>query len=1028
MDGGGGGGGGSDANVGNPAPGLTGAGGDGGQGTTGTFGSGGAIFTPGSSGSGNSGGGGGGGGNPGVLVGQAGGNAGATLGGLGGGAAGIISAAGGAGGGGIGGGGGAGGGVGGAAGTYGGGGGAGFTGFSPPSVGGAGGFGGGGGAAGSGPLGVGGNGGFGGGGAAGGLTPGSGGFAGGNGTTASGGGGGGLGGAIFVSKGAMLTLSGNINLNSPNAVVAGAGAIHNGTALGPDIFLMSSGTIDFANTTTVTVTTPIESDQGIGGGSVTTGGLTMSGTGILDLRGNTGAVRPYTGSNSFNGGTTIISADLNLGNNSNVMPLVSNPMIFNGGTLELATGFTTTSRETTLNSGGGTVQADTGVSATFNGSVSGLGELRKTGTGTLTLNGTNTYTGGTTINAGTLALTTTSFNPSGFVNISGSGAAFDISGAGGNITIGDFSGVSGSLLHLGANTLIFGTSNSTTFAGNGDGVGGGLTKQGSGIFTISSTSTNTYTGPTTIQAGTVVVDGTITVSTTTVNSGATLMGTGTVAQTIVNGTIIAGDNLTTISTLTGKSFAFNNGSNYLVKLNTTTSDLLQATAGAPGTATVNSGSSITISYLDLPPSPPKTYKIIEAPGGVTVNGPFTLVNPMSRYNFIVVYDPTDVLLVLESIDPFVASGNAAGAARCFSSIADAPPVDLLDVVSIINHQTPSQWQDSFNQMQPSDLNAIGLAQENVAERIRQIYSHHFFEQKVIACPQQQFWRFWAAPFVEWVRQSGNSTHKGYKEKFAGVTTALDYQMKHWVLTGGFSYAGADVHVKGNRTRGDFNTYAGTIGAMWTGSGFFTDGLFSYLYSTADASRKMKFSAATTIPAFSSSVKRKAKHSQKSNEWMGHLGGGYDFKINRGHNHEFNLYPFIDVDYIYIDQDGFTEHGAHGLGLKVKEKSYDLLRPDVGIGFGYARCLKRAKLLADVSVSYAREFRFLGKQTKSNFIDNKDCHFTVRGLNPKNNLVCPTASFGVASNNNSFSYTLTYYGQYGAHFSESAGEMELKAAF
>src|SRR2546430_2318770 len=112
-------------------------------------------------------------------------------------------------------------------------------------------------------------------------------------------------------------------------------------------------------------------------------------------------------------------------------------------------------------------------------------------------------------------------------------------------------------------------------------------------------------------------------------------------------------------------------------------------------------------------------------------------------------------------------------------------------------------------MQPADLNAIGLAQENVAERIRQVYSHHFFEQKVIACSQQQHWRFWAAPFVEWVNQSGQSDLKGYKQNFAGATAAIDYQLKHWVLTGGFSYARADMDVKGGRTNGDFNTYAGT---------------------------------------------------------------------------------------------------------------------------------------------------------------------------------------------------------------------------
>ena len=675
------------------------------------------------------------------------------------------------------------------------------------------------------------------------------------------------------------------------------------------------------------------------------------------------------------------------------------------------------SKTLTITSASGTLSAsiqDGGIGGGMRGS------LIIEGSGTWTLTSPNTYTGSTTITNATLVLLNAgAIATSLLVDIIGTGI-FDISQINvSGTTIGALTGSGGTTVALGSKELTLGTSASSTYAGSiqDGGMGGSLIKQGSGTLTLSGISP--YTGTTQITAGTLIVDGTIANSAFTVFAGATLGGNGTVGDVILNGTVSPGDSIGTLHT---GNFPFNSGSDYLVELSNTASDLIASS----GTVTINAGSTLTLAAGGVLSMPLSSYTIITSTMPIVKLGDFTLINPFPRFNFSVKYDPNDVMLILASMNNFTAKGNAAGVVKCFNGLLSNPNPDLEAIVSILSMQTLSQWQDSFNQMQPANFDDIAFAQENVAERIRQVYSRHFLEQKEIACPQQQHWRFWAAPFVEWVRQSGQGDLKGYKENFAGFTAALDWQVKHWVVTGGFSYAAADVNITHGHAKGDFNTYAGSLGAMWTASGFFTDALFSYLYSTADAHRNMKFSAST--PTFSDSAKRKASHSQHSNEYMGHLGGGYDFKINHTLRHKYNLSPFVGADYIYINQDGYTEHGAHSLDLKVQGKSYDLLRPEAGLGFGYAGCFERSKMLFDVSVSYAREFRFLGKKTKANFEGSNSCHFTVTGLNPKNNLVCPTASIGVASAQNTISLTLTYYGEYGSHFIENAAEAEIKAAF
>lgn len=134
------------------------------------------------------------------------------------------------------------------------------------------------------------------------------------------------------------------------------------------------------------------------------------------------------------------------------------------------------------------------------------------------------------------------------------------------VTIGSLEG-SGNVF-LGARNLTLDGSNlSPVFSGviqdgglNG-GVGGSLTKIGPGRLALSGA--NTYTGPTTINAGKLSVDGSIT-SAVTVNNGGTLGGIGTVSGTVIvnaEATLSGGDATTASGSLTvGDNLTLNSNS------------------------------------------------------------------------------------------------------------------------------------------------------------------------------------------------------------------------------------------------------------------------------------------------------------------------------------------------------------------------------------------------------------------------------------------------------------------------------------
>lgn len=143
--------------------------------------------------------------------------------------------------------------------------------------------------------------------------------------------------------------------------------------------------------------------------------------------------------------------------------------------------------------------------------------LVKTGAGTLTLNGANTYTGGTTVNAGMLTMGSASAlgSTSGQLTVNTSGT-LDMGSQ--NLTVGNLTGTGGVIsgTAVGTRTLTIGQGNGTggNFQGainNGTGGTTALTKTGNGTITLSGG--NGYTG------GTIVSGGKLTISSTgTINS------------------------------------------------------------------------------------------------------------------------------------------------------------------------------------------------------------------------------------------------------------------------------------------------------------------------------------------------------------------------------------------------------------------------------------------------------------------------------------------------------------------------------
>jgi autotransporter-associated beta strand protein len=138
----------------------------------------------------------------------------------------------------------------------------------------------------------------------------------------------------------------------------------------------------------------------------------------------------------------------------------------------------------------------------FSGVIQGAGNFSKSGSGTLTLSGTNTYTGSTTINAGTISVASSA----NLGATPGSADADNIIFNGGTLnTTAEFTlGANKGITMTGAGTIDTDASTTLTYAGSitDSGV---LTKSGTGTLSLSGTSDNS--GGISVSAGTLRVSG-----------------------------------------------------------------------------------------------------------------------------------------------------------------------------------------------------------------------------------------------------------------------------------------------------------------------------------------------------------------------------------------------------------------------------------------------------------------------------------------------------------------------------------------
>ncbi|MFI5014684.1 MAG: autotransporter domain-containing protein [Hyphomicrobiales bacterium] len=671
------------------------------------------------------------------------------------------------------------------------------------------------------------------------------------------------------------------------------------------------------------------------------GNLSKAGPGTLALTADNSA---WTGNTTVTGGTLSISSNGNLGAPTTKLALS------NGTTLALTSSFTFTHPITVA--GDPAFDVVSGATVTISSVIAdgaAPGDVAKSGAGTLVLSANDTYTGTTTVSAGTLrAGIANALPPATAVTVAG-GATLDLASL--NQTIGSLAGA-GSVT-LGSAVLTTGNDGtSTVFSGAISG-SGALAKIGTGVFTLSGTST--YTGETTVANGTLAVDGSIAGSAVTVQNAATLGGHGTVGGIVAqSGGTVAPGIVTPFSTLNvSGNVTFASGSVFRIGIDPAgETDKIAAT----GKATLQGGT-VRVQAAPGTYNPSARYTILTAQGGVS--GTFAQLQASANLTFAFLtptlsYDANDVFLGFTQTATFqslaqtrnqtatatalqtlglgnplfnavVIQTSAAGARQAFDALSGEVHASAVTAALEDSRLPREAILDRLGQQ--ADVPVLGAASAMTGAYAADLPSGKgpALAPVAVRMYEPRLFGLWGQGFGNWGHTRGDGNAASLTRSTGGFVLGADT-----VLASSFRLGVAGGYTADSlslRQRLSSGTFESVFGSVYGGASFgavqLRAGLI-YGANTTSTSRSIVF------PGFADAAG--SSYGGSTAQAFGEAGyriGLSGFNVAGLGFSRASLEPFVGAAAIHIHQNGFTEGGG-AAALIGFGRSYDLATTTLGV--------------------------------------------------------------------------------------------------
>jgi autotransporter-associated beta strand protein len=792
-----------------------------------------------------------------------------------------------------------------------------------------------------------------------------------------------------ATNGGVATISGNLDIKSTAGSAARTFTIGGTGAQGMTVsgIISNTGTAGVVKAGTGTLT--------FSGGAANTyssGALTTVSVGTLALSKTVGPAVPSTQVTIASGATISIGAAAN--------QFVTNGILTVDGTLTLnnndqIVGSSPGSSTATINLGSAQLTTGGAGQFTFDGTITGTGGSilipGAADSATYIFTGTNSYTGGITINQGNLQ--------------------------------GHSGSLKGNISNTGPDTLTFAQTFDGTCAGKITSVGP-FVKTGGGTLSLTGSASSLSTA--TVSGGRLAVNtpliSPLTVSgALTVNSGTSLGGAGALAAgsvLIQNGaTLSPGNSIGTLTIFGPVTQA--TGSTLEIEISPSGSTVAHDEVVINGSYTIQPGATLLIEPTPGIYPASFDFPIVDAlPGqlsGTFSNVLITLPTFQVTVQYLTIPGDIDLSgagVVQLPFSSFFTSGNEGAVAACLDTLSPAPGSDLELVIGELRFiPTLDLLGEALNEMQPSQFTALALAQEYAT-----LYTNETLFSRLLQISEtcedahclNKKRAYWISGYGAFSTQRDQSDNPGFRTADGGITTGIDYQIcPTGVLGAAVGYSAISLSWKHHRGHADMQNGYGALYGNFEGKKGYLMGSLIGSYNSYHESRHIVIGNSLIIP-----IDRKAKSHHHGYQVSGQMRGGFLYPF---HGVEFS--PFGELDYLYVHENGFREHGAKSLNLKVRSKDSDLLKGEVGLAVNRCFSLTKNQVAPFLSLSVLHEWRFMGKKYKASFEDSS-CVMHVKGINPDRTLFSGSLGLTFLLPDEKQTLSLEYKGRFGDRYQDN----------